>query len=72
MVIWLNYSKWLKPKEYAIWIVFLILADRTIGHAFGTLCPLSVIVVSLTFCIVAKWYVLASEHAKQQLKINQT
>jgi len=31
------------------------LADRTIGRAFDTLYRLS----SVTFCIVAKWYILA-------------
>ena len=36
------------------------LADRTIGRAFGTLCRLSV-----TFCIVAKRYVLAKKCLKE-------
>jgi len=35
------------------------LADRTIGRAFGTVCRLSVSRLSVTFCIVAKRYVLA-------------
>ena len=33
------------------------LADRTIGRAYGTVCRLS----SVTFCIVAKRYVLAKK-----------
>jgi len=39
------------------------LADRTIGRAFGTVCRLSVVyhLSSVTFCIVAKRYVLANE-----------
>jgi len=39
------------------------LADRTIGRAFGTLCRLSVCRLSVTFCIVAKRYVLANKKA---------
>ena len=35
-----------------------LLADHTIGRAFGTLCRLSVCRLSVTFCIVAKRYVL--------------
>jgi len=35
------------------------LTDCTIGRAFGTLCRLSV--VAVTFCIVAKQYVLAKK-----------
>ena len=38
------------------------LADRTIGRAFGTLCCLS---SSVTFCIVAKRYVLAKNCLKE-------
>jgi len=38
-----------------------LLADRTIGRAFGTLCRLS----SVTFCILAKWYVLAKNCLKE-------
>jgi len=41
-------------------------ADRTIGRAFGTLCCLSSFVcLSVTFCIVAKWYVLAKNCLKE-------
>ena len=45
------------------------LADRTIGRAFGTVCRLSVCLSvclsSVTFCIVAKWYVLAKNCLKE-------
>jgi len=41
------------------------LADRTIGRAFGTLCRLSVVCLSVTFCIVAKPYVLAKNCLKE-------
>jgi len=47
------------------------LADRTIGHAFGTACRLyvvclsSVCLSSATFCIVAKRYVLAKNCLKK-------
>ena len=38
------------------------LADRTIGRAYGTVCRLSsVCLSSVTFCIVAKRYVLAKK-----------
>jgi len=47
-------------------LVFLSLADRTIGQAFGTLCHLSVVCrLSVTFCIVAKRYVLAKNCLKE-------
>jgi len=42
------------------------LADRTIGRAFGTVCRLlSVCLLSVTFCIVAKRYVLAKNCLKK-------
>ena len=41
------------------------LADRTIGHAFGMMCRLSVCLSSVTFCIVAKRYVLAKKCLKE-------
>jgi len=47
------------------------LADHTMGRAFGTMCRLSVVVslstvvVCLTFCIVAKRYVLAKNCLKE-------
>jgi len=37
------------------------LADRTIGRAFGTMCRLSVVCLSVMFCIVAKWSELKPE-----------
>ena len=40
------------------------LADRTIGRAYVTVCRLSVC-LSVTFCIVAKWYVLAKKCLKE-------
>jgi len=43
-----------------IWPTIVFLADRTIGRTFGTLCHLSV-----TFCIVAKWYILAENCLKK-------
>ena len=43
------------------------LADRTIGRAFGKLCWLSVVCLSVTFCIVAKWYVLAKNCLKERI-----
>jgi len=36
------------------------LANRTIGRIFGRLCRLSLVCLSVTFCIVAKWYVRLS------------
>ena len=47
----------------AIFLSFL--ADRTIGRAFGTMCRLSVCLSSVTFCIVAKRYVLAKNCLKK-------
>jgi len=47
------------------------LADRTIGRAYGTACRLSVCLSSVcrlssvTFCIVAKRYVLAKKYLKE-------
>jgi len=41
------------------------LADRTIGRAFGTICRLSVCLLSVTFCIVAKRYILAKNCLKE-------
>jgi len=50
------------------------LADRTIGRAFGTLCRLTVVCLSVclsvchlsvTFCIAAKWYVLVKNSLKE-------
>ena len=43
------------------------LADRTIGRAYGTACRLSVVCrrPSVTFCIVAKRYVLAKNCLKE-------
>jgi len=38
---------------------------RTIGRAFGTLCRLSVCCLSVTFCIVAKRYVLEKNCLKE-------
>jgi len=44
----------------------VLLADRTIGRAFGTVCRLSVYrLSSVTFCIVAKRYVLAKNCLKE-------
>ena len=59
----------------AIWhtgssVVCDFLADRTIGRAFGTLCRLSVCRLSLssvTFCIVAKRYLLAKNCLKERI-----
>jgi len=49
--------------------LFPFLADRTIGRAFGTMCRLSVCLsvcrLSVTFCIVAKRYVLAKKCLKE-------
>ena len=39
----------------------IFLADRTIGRAFVTGCRLSVCRLSVTFCILAKRYVLAKK-----------
>ena len=50
----------LKTKEQ-------FLADRTIGRAFGTMCRLSVCRLSVTFCIVAKRYVLAKICLKERI-----
>ena len=50
-------------KKFRISVRFL--ADRTIGRAFGTMCRLSVCRTSVTFCIVAKRYVLAKKCLKQ-------
>ena len=48
------------------WIFTQFLADRTISRAFGTLCRLSVYrLSSVTFCIVAKRYVLAKNFLKE-------
>ena len=47
----------------------VFLADRTIGRAFGTKCRLSSVcrrrLSSVTFCIVAKRYVLAKNCLKE-------
>ena len=49
----------------------ILLADRTIGRAFGTVVSrlsvvcLSVVCPSVTFCIVAKRYVLAKNFLKE-------
>ena len=44
------------------------LADRTIGRAYGTVCRLSVCLSSsVTFCIVAKRYVLAKNCLKERI-----
>ena len=43
------------------------LADRTIGRAFATACHLSVCLSSVTFCILAKRYVLAKNCLKEQI-----
>ena len=43
------------------------LADRTIGRAFGTMCRLSVC-LSVTFCIVAKQYVLSKNCLKERIE----
>ena len=53
------------PDQRTEWETFL--ADRTIGRAFGTLCRLSVCRLSVTFCIVAKRYVLAKNCLKEQI-----
>jgi len=45
--------------------VVVLLADRTIGRAFGTLCRLSVCRLSVTFCIVTKRYVLKKNCLKE-------
>jgi len=52
---------------YAVLYTTGFLADRTIGCAIGTMCCLSVCLSSLTFCIVAKWYVLAKNCLKKQI-----
>jgi len=44
------------------------LAGRTIGRAFGTMCRLSSVCLSVTFCIVAKRYVLAKNCLKERIK----
>jgi len=46
------------------------LADHTIGHTFGTLCHLSSVYLSLsvTFCIVAKRYILAKNCLKERIR----
>ena len=41
------------------------LANRTIGRAFGTVYRLAVVCLSVTFCIVAKRYVLAKKCLKE-------
>jgi len=46
-----------------MWQSCNFLADSTIGRAFGTMCRLS----SVTFCIVAKRYVLAKKCLKEQI-----
>jgi len=52
---------------FSVHYLTIFLVDRTSGHAFGTLCRLSVclssVCLSVTFCIVAKWYVLANKKA---------
>jgi len=53
------------PQDVILFIEFL--ANRTIGRAFGTLCLLSVVCLSVTFCIVAKWYVLAKNCLKERI-----
>ena len=51
-----------------IFLCFTFLADRTIGRAFGTLCRLSVVcLLSVTFCIVAKRYVLAKNCLEERI-----
>jgi len=47
----------------ASFIVYQFLADRTIGRAFGTVCRLSSVCLSVTFCIVAKQCVLVNKMA---------
>jgi len=55
----------------ALLVVFcsFLLADRTIGRAYGTVCRLSVclsvVCLSVTFCIVAKRCVLAKKCLKE-------
>ena len=44
-----------------------IFVDRTIGCAFGTMCRLSVVCLSVTFCTVAKQYVLAKNCLKERI-----
>ena len=52
-------------------VVLWFLADRTIGRAIGTMCRLSSVCrlfvcrLSVTFCIVAKRYVLAKKCLKE-------
>jgi len=43
------------------------LADHTSGRAFGTLCRLSVVCLSVTFCTVVKCYILAKNCLKEQI-----
>ena len=46
------------------------MGDRTIGRAFSTMCRLSVclsVCLSVTFCIVAKRYVLAKNCLKERI-----
>ena len=45
----------------SVFVFHVLLADHTIGRAFGTICRLS----SVTFCIVAKRYVLAKKCLKK-------
>jgi len=60
----LNFIFW--ADVYAnLELVDKFLADRTIGRDFGTLCRLSAVCLSVTFCIVAKWYVLAKNCLKE-------
>jgi len=47
--------------HYCTSLTVVLLADRTIGRAFGTACRLS----SVTFCIVAKRYILAKKCLKE-------
>ena len=60
----------LSPIGLTLPVANRFLADRTIGRAFGTMCRLSVCHLSVrrlsvTFCIVAKRYVLAKKCLKE-------
>jgi len=58
--LWTNSHEVGQCMIFSLPLVFL--ADRTIGRAFGTLCRLS---SSVTFFIVAKWYVQAKKCLKE-------
>ena len=54
-----------QQRFHFVSIVWWFLADRTIGRAYGTVCRLSVVRPSVTFCIVAKRCVLVKKCLKE-------